>query len=229
MTRIGKHNLELISLHIPKTAGTSFRNILKDVYGNKSVVRFDVSHKGEITMDEKSFTKNSIPGKIKVIHGHFYYKDLKNIMELPHNMPVITWIRNPVDRVISNYFYLESVLIEVLNEEKRALNIRSKMQKTLLEYAQAEMNRNRISKFLAGIDLTKLFFIGIQEYFSEDLDLLSGKMGWDKNFTQYRHNETIHSNPAISLEIREEIENLNWEDMELYSEAIRIRASHNRQ
>ncbi len=48
-------HLELISLHIPKTAGTSFRSNLVNVYGKKAVARFDIL-KGKIWLDEKECT-----------------------------------------------------------------------------------------------------------------------------------------------------------------------------
>ena len=37
-------------------------------------------------------------------------------------------------------------------EEKKGLNILSKMRRSLLEYAQDERNCNRMSKFLKGIE-----------------------------------------------------------------------------
>jgi Sulfotransferase family len=212
MGRIEQHNIELISLHIPKTAGTSFRNILKDVYGKNRVVRFDVNHQGSITLEEKPFNKARLSNKIEIIHGHFYFQDIQKIIDI-RDIPLITWLRNPVDRVISNYFYLESVLIDVLNEEKRAINIRNKMQKTLIEYARAEINRNRISKFLKGSAPDDFAFIGLQEYFNEDLLRLSRLLKWKGSFEGYKHNITSRKKEIVEPEIRQEIEDLNRDDM----------------
>ncbi len=44
---IDNHNVELISIHIPKTGGTSLRNTFKDVFGEDGAKRFDIK-KGEV-------------------------------------------------------------------------------------------------------------------------------------------------------------------------------------
>ncbi|WP_421947534.1 hypothetical protein [Phaeodactylibacter xiamenensis] len=44
-SKIG-NQLELLSFHIPKSAGTSFRNMLRDVYGAEAVLRFDTPLRG---------------------------------------------------------------------------------------------------------------------------------------------------------------------------------------
>ena len=56
------NNIELVSIHIPKTAGTSFRNVLKSAYSRKSVVRFDI-RRGKIEMEKKH--ASSLSGSVK--------------------------------------------------------------------------------------------------------------------------------------------------------------------
>ena len=145
---------DVISLHIPKTAGTSFRNILKSIYSEKDVVRFDINERNEVRLNENLYTGKSLPSA-KVIHGHFVCETLYDNFQIPDNVLLITWLRDPVARVISNYFYLEKRLKELLEEKKNNLNILSKMQRTLIEYARAEVNRNRQSKFLKGKNVAR--------------------------------------------------------------------------
>ena len=215
---------EIISLHIPKTAGTSFRNILKDVYGEQQVVRFDINEKGVVKLNEKLFDHKELPSA-KVIHGHFSFDALYNMFQLPENLKLITWMRDPVKRVISNFYYLESRLKELLEEEKNDLNILSKMQRTLLEYAHAEVNRNRQSKFLSGSQLTDFNFIGITEYFEDELKRLAGILNWDHLPELLIHNKTGVGAGELSKNIVDEIRQLNMEDEELYNEALQIRNS----
>ena len=54
-----KNKVELVSLHIPKTCGTSFRNTLKAVYGIKSVKRLDINN-NLLKIDEKIYVKSSL-------------------------------------------------------------------------------------------------------------------------------------------------------------------------
>ena len=213
---------EIISLHIPKTAGTSFRNILKSVYGDDQVVRFDINEKGIIRMNESIYNKSSLP-YVRVIHGHFVYKDLIKIFTLPENHKLITWVRDPVKRVISNFYYLESRLKELLDEENNNLNIISKLQKTLIEYSRAEINRNRQSKFLNGCHLEKFDFVGIHEFFEEEVIRLSKVLNWKNVPEILYHNKTQVNRPVITKEILDEIYALNMEDVRLYEEALKIR------
>ena len=135
---------------------------------------------------------------------------------------MITWLRDPVERVISNYFYLEKRLKEELEEERKGLNILSKMQRSLMEYAGAEINRNRISKFLNGAKIKDFTFVGIQEHYGEDLKTLAKILGW-KEFQELHHNQTGKTKRQISEEERAEIARLNPLDMTLYQEAMELR------
>jgi hypothetical protein len=215
---------ELLSLHIPKTAGTSFRNILKTAYGENQVVRFDINEKGVVKMNEKIYDHKDLPS-VKVIHGHFAYRDLQKKFKLPENVKLITWMRDPVQRVISNFYYLESRLMELLDEERNDLNILSKMQRTLLEYARAEINRNRQSKFLAEVNLSKFDFVGITEHFSEDILRLSKTLNWNRTPEVLHHNKTLNTKKTVEQDVIEEIRSLNMQDVNLYQEAVQIRNS----
>ncbi len=214
-----KAKVELVSLHIPKTAGTSFRNILKEVYGEERVVRFDINR--FISIENEEFKEKKLPSQIRVIHGHFPYDQLMEQVALPEGVPVITWLRDPVKRVISNYYYLSKILRKELNEEEKDLNILAKMQKTLLEYANAEPNRNRMSSFLKGSTLEDFFFIGIMDHYEEDLKDLAGLLGWGE-YTELQHNITGEK-PDIDEETLNIIRELNSKDIEVYKSALKQR------
>ncbi|HNS13110.1 MAG TPA: sulfotransferase family 2 domain-containing protein [Bacteroidia bacterium] len=213
---------ELISLHIPKTAGTSFRNILKSVYGEEQVVRLDINGKEDVRLNQILYRETQLP-KAKVIHGHFTMELIENKFKLPPDVKVITWLRDPVKRVVSNYFYLESRLKEILDEENNNLNILSKMQRTLIEYARSENSRNRQTKFVKGRSLEDFDFVGIQEHFESDIGRLSKVLGWKELPNILYHNKTPELKADISNEILDEIYELNKEDTELYNKAIELR------
>lgn len=220
-----KTELELISIHIPKTAGTSFRNILKEVYGSKNVVRLDIPN--NVELNSKEFKDKSLDPDIKVIHGHFSYKRLTKAFEIPKEIPVITWLRDPAIRVISNYYYLDMILRKELDEERKGLNILLKMEKSLLEYASTKVNRNRIWKFMKGIDLEELFFIGLTEHYNEDLEHLGQLLGW-KKYKIYKHNPTADK-PEVDQETIERIKELNSEDYKIYNRALQLREERMKQ
>ena len=220
-----KYEIELVSLHIPKTAGTSFRNILKSVYGDRAVVRLDINNKGVTRLNQKIYTEQQ-PPSAKVIHGHFVYGDIENRFDLPPHFKKITWLRNPVQRVVSNYYYLEAILKTLLSEKRKNLNILSKMQRSLLEYAGDEINRNRQAKFLKGIQLEDFDFVGIQEDFNEDLVEIAKVLNWSKYPEPIHQNKTPTERPPLDPEILRQIERLNQEDMNLYREALELRGKN---
>lgn len=63
------NQLELVSLHIPKTAGTSFRNILKDVYGASHVARLDIRRNTEL--NGKRLNSSKLKSGIDLHEGTF--------------------------------------------------------------------------------------------------------------------------------------------------------------
>jgi len=213
---------ELISLHIPKTAGTSFRTVLKSVYGEDQVAMFNIEVNGMIRMNDRSYQEKDLP-KVRVIHGHFVYDSLRKKFELPEDHKLITWVRDPVKRVISNFYYLESRIIELLDEQRNNLDILSKLQRTLIEFARAEINRNRQVKFLSGSHLEDYDFVGISEFFDQEVSRLSAVLKWKGVPEIPHHNKTPERATHLSNEIVEEIQALNAEDTQLYNSALQIR------
>ncbi len=217
------NKLELVSIHIPKTAGTSFRNTLKSVYGEASVARLDIHIENKkVRLNEKLYNDNHLDYEIKVIHGHFCPDDLNNFIKINRKTLFITWLRDPVERVVSNYYYLAKRLTEILDEENNNLNILSKMQRSLIEYASDEISRNRMSKFLSGKELSKMAFVGIQEHYEEDLKQLAQLFNWD-NLAVFKHNVT-GSKYEVSESDRAKIAALNELDMAIYNEGLALRA-----
>ncbi|HEX5002725.1 MAG TPA: sulfotransferase family 2 domain-containing protein [Bacteroidia bacterium] len=212
--------IEFISIHIPKTAGRSFLAVLKSVYGENNVAHFD----------RKLFPNKSIPeieqflaaldtGK-KVIHGHFTYKEIREL-HLKYQPKIITWVRNPVERVISNYNFFKKRIAEAPVDSE--LKLRS--DETLLQYAEMETSRNRMSKFIDGLPPDDFFFVGIMEYFEKDLRTLGEKLNWKSfDIPKLNVNRGLHSIETYPPEVLNKIALLNSLDTELYR---KVSANHN--
>lgn len=216
-----EHQLQLVSVHIPKTAGTSFRNTLKAVYGEQQVARLDITlEKEDIRLNEQPWQGRRLPRTVQVVHGHFsptlFYKYFRT-----SEASFITWLRHPVERVLSNYYYLVKRLQEELQEEKKGLNILSKLQRSLEEYAAAPINQNRMAKFLTGKPLSDFSFVGIQDHYGEDLQYLAEHLGW-QHAPHFQHNVT-GKKYDLSPALRTQIAAWNEEDMHLYEQALELR------
>ncbi len=216
------NQLELISIHIPKTAGTSFRLALEQVYG-EGIARFDI-RQGKMELNEQPFTGNRLPDTLQAIHGHIKYPDLAQAIDLSGKPKLITWLREPVDRVVSNYYYL----LEQRDRKRKAgedvTNLTAKLGNSLEDFARTDFARNRMSKFLAGLRPQDMFFIGSVERMAEDLQVLAHRMGWPE-VALPEVNKSGSKVQEVSVAMRQMIADLNHEDMVLYHEWLACQAT----
>ena len=207
--------VEIISVHIPKTAGSTFRRVIGQTYKPEEIVDYAPNNDRD-NNELNTIVQNS--SNIKVIHGHFYGKLFDTLFPKARK---IAWVRHPVMRLISHYYYLKSL------PEATDLNIEAM---SLVDFA--EHNRNLISKYISNLD--SFLFVGIQEFFEEDLKELKSILGWGKThinnenqnkFTEYHK----YCHDILSdLKVIEKITSLNLEDLNLYEHLLDIRAKrHN--
>lgn len=219
---------ELISIHIPKTAGTSFVEILKEIYGYHSIGSLHIqsiakSEELHITYQHKRIKRVDFLAQTKVLHGHFHYQRIAEVINPPANTPIITWLRHPVARAVSAYYYADSIYRNELSETHPRLNILNTMKRNLLEFSENKGNRNLCSKYLNGTGLQDLHFVGVVEHFEEDMAYLAKLMGW-KNY-QIPHLNSTSKRPPLPRHKYEAIQGWNQEDMELYEQALALRKS----
>lgn len=220
-------SMELISVHVPKTAGVTFRTVLQTVYG-KAAVAFDY---GDRVLDPRSPFQidpegwraeaerhaTDIPAVTRVVHGHF--GGAKYDRTFPEARKIV-WLREPVARLVSHYYYWLDLPPTPHSLHQRLLNERL----SLLEFARLDGMRNVLSRiFLRDCHLEDFAFVGIQERFSDDLQRLAGLLGWPEGLPVGEENRNAHAGygaRTLSRVEREEIAALNAEDAALYQEAL---------
>jgi len=105
-------------LHVPKTAGTSFRQMLENEYGDSQV--YPGGHYLSQTANRMYpkirdiFSKNVVLPCHKVLVGHYLACSVKNI---PNNYKTVTFLRDPIQRSLSQIVYTS----KILNTEPRNL------------------------------------------------------------------------------------------------------------
>ena len=200
-------------MHIPKTAGLAFRETLYGQYGKRHVLA--VNHID--LRNEQQQLRDHYRKRHRVIHGHLFYHQLR-----PFQGPgtrLVTWLREPVRRVVSNYYY--SITQEFPKRQALDPSLR---QLSLREFAERPRRRNVMSAYLEGIDLEELFFFGLQEHYAEDLSRLGNRLGWalPPEAGQRRINAKTQYTPPDAATL-DYIRQLNQEDMALYERAARLR------
>ena len=216
-------NLQLLSIHIPKTGGTSFRNTLKGVYGENAVARVDaINADGGVQVNNEEIE----PGakiEVPVVHGHLKWKVWQSHFSAPESgVKVITWVRDPVERVTSQYYYLVSVLEQELDEPGKGLNILSKLMKTFPEFVRNPKVQNIMSRYFGIADLdAHMDFVGVLEHREEDLNRLGQILNWPQ-FQDHQHNRTEGRPVPTPAEV-DLIRAQNQDDIRLYDQVLEWR------
>ena len=65
-------SLELVSIHIPKTAGTSLLHSYYNIYGKENVTH---ALRKDVKANQNNLAQFTGPNT-KVLHGHFFYSEL---------------------------------------------------------------------------------------------------------------------------------------------------------
>jgi len=93
---------KIIFLHIPRTGGTTFRDILERFYHPKNVIEIKKFIESEKII--KTLTKEE-QSKIKLIKGHLNF----GIHEwIDGECKYITFLRDPIKRIISTFKYVKN-------------------------------------------------------------------------------------------------------------------------
>ena len=214
-------NIEIISIHVPRTAGTAFKDVIRQVYSSEEIF-FDYPHKGRIR--NRMLTKQK--PEVKIIHGHFPAP--KYNQKFPGAKKII-WLRNPIKRLVSLYFFWKSWQILLANDQEYLGNSKD-TNLSFIEFAEKPEMQNLIKlNFLQNEQLKDFYFVGIQEFFSEDLYELKVMLDWSEyeleapNTNPYLEYKLLIKEVLSNQEIVGKISAINHEDIEIYQEALSLR------
>jgi hypothetical protein len=207
----------IYSIHIPKTAGTSFRKALEERYGDRLALYYGPTDPKthDLLRVRRSELAARIPvleqHGIEVLHGHYYLHAVRSHVTDPTQ--VWTWLRDPIERTLSHYaFYQERPQDRSLAEQVREGGL------SLEAFAQEAKIRNLQSRYLQGFDLKDLGFVGATERFELGLALL---FGGEAPQLKRRYNATAKRGRS-DVATRLRLAAINARDMELYAEGLRL-------
>jgi hypothetical protein len=223
----------LISMHLPKTAGNSFLKALERKYGQNLYKDYDDMQKiqkflaGDNNKHELLATPFSESSHLpECIHGHFLAAKFLPYRQR-NDAKFITWLREPVQRLISHYnFFRRSYdpatagpLFRKVIEENWSLEA----------FCLSDEFRNIYSKYITDFSFNNFDFVGVTEFYDEDLRFLSENI-LSFNLIPYKLNsaEPVRLNDTvIDPGFRKEIELFHSLDMDLYKQALEVRRQRN--
>ncbi|GLK81869.1 hypothetical protein [Methylopila turkensis] len=208
----------IFSIHIPKTAGTSFRNALQARYGDRLALYYGPNDPATHPLLRRASRKSlaaHVPRLedhgIEVLHGHYVLPLVETAVTDPSKQ-LWTWLRDPVERIISHYSYIrERPTKWSFDEEIKAGEL------SLLKFSAMRRFRNLHSQYLRGIDIEEFGFVGLSERFELGLGMLFGE---DAPQLPRRYNATDDKLEADEA-TRDRIHALNLDDYKLYGRAAR--------
>jgi len=217
----------IISIHISKTGGTTFLDVLRGCA--EEVLYLDYDYEGpspnalfrrgkRVTASPESIINDieSLPGR-SVIHGHFQAK--KYAGRFP-NAAYVTWLRDPVERIVSHYLYWQRSRIpgEPQWEQFTA------QQTSLEQFAQLKFVRNLQQAYLIPLGVEQFDFIGITEEYDRSLELFRRLFCPEAQFDATARNENPNRQGKfydLDPELRKKILQSNERDASIYLDGVR--------
>lgn len=206
---------DIVFVHIPKTAGTGLRNALVRGlpthahlfdYGPRehitSAIVRKLCYEGENRVRD---LRRHVDGRGPIfLAGHIGCRRYRDVFAADS---FITFVREPVDRVVSDY--------------KHFLRHHG-YGGTVLEFARLPHQRNKQWRALDGVPIEALGFVGIVEHFEAELGVLADVVGVELKVA--RENVSPASQVvALDEATRTEIAGLNAGDVELYERVTKMR------
>jgi hypothetical protein len=203
-----KTALPLFFVHIPKTAGTSFRQALMGAIKGKSLLDYGAESK-TTSKEVKKFIYSNLPqnraaiaqlladGKFDLLTGHVGFAKYRGVVPIDR---VVTFLRRPEDQVWSHYQHH----CELLN-----------YQGSLEEFATDKRFSNMQSRHLSGCKVEALGFVGLTERFDESIVLFNALFDWtlDNLSLNRRSNAKTCSETERSIIVKS-----NQQDIALYKQ-----------
>jgi hypothetical protein len=207
----------IIVTHIPKTGGSSFLQYLRQVYGWR--LHLDYRHRRPDRLPWLARLlglclgrRGGVPAGTACVIGHF--RADKYDPFFPKARHAI-WLRDPIERVVSNYYYF----LRHPDPNHRLSKAVNRDRVSLEEYASQRAVCQRQVYQLAGKPLSAFAFVGITEHYAASVQLFSRIFGCPEPAAvpQFNQNpEKQGGRYALPPALRERLHALTERDDQLY-------------
>jgi hypothetical protein len=195
----------ILSLHYPKTAGTSFRHTLSKLYYRRIFFHYHGAHYQE------NVKAKGNREKIEIIHGHF---SIKHYKEMFPDAPIITWLRDPAARTLSYYNYKKYNL----SAKPKVAAPNNRQFLAFLDSPQFDSFVDKFDRFFGDYQIKDFTFIGITERYNDDLSKLAKLMGWGGYQTHFLNTSRNYENIVLTDEIKQRIYKRMAREYEMWKE-----------
>jgi len=221
----------LIFLHLPKCGGTTLNRVIEWEYAPQRIFSIDPSffrwsHRRVCRWPQERLAR------MQVFKGHMPFGLHER---LPQPATYITFLREPVERVISEYYFALHYRLHPQYRRMQSLSLEQYALQTPHHNLQTKLlaGRGNTPDFLAGDcdeetlalakeNLSKHFrFAGLTERFDEGLTVLKLMFGW--NVAQYASFNVTGTRPrkeAVPAAVQAAIAERNRYDVAIYQHVV---------
>ena len=226
-----------VFVHIPKTAGTTLNLVIERQYKPKDIISIHTPQQNLEEINRFKGLSSEQKQHFKAIKGHTFF-GWHQILAQP--CTYFTLMRDPVERFISNYFFLlkkenhplgkklveQQVTLEEFSQWHGEDNYQTRfLAKSVgeadLDLKESECNRQTLER--AKKNLAEFAVVGTVEEFDKTLLILKNIFGWKNIYYKVKNkNEHRPKRSRLSEETLNSIEDKNKLDLELYQYATEM-------
>jgi len=216
----------ILSLHVPKAAGNSFRSLLQTEFGDRLMLDYGdwagfnipeaIERRNSRTLAMRS-RRDELIEKYDAIHGHFV---ADKYLGLFPNGAFVAFLRDPCQQAASHYCFLLRNPQRDHPEEKMFHEARM----TLLDYLSWDAFRDHQSQYFGNLSIDDFAMVGLSEEFYRSVDLFNSIFGCGLRGDSFLNVNPDHRGAPypIDNEVRKAVEKNRPADVELYRRAKEI-------
>jgi hypothetical protein len=222
------NNAALISVHLPKTAGTSFGAALqghfgeryRDNYADEGISR-PVQERCRLAWSSAVVIANEGMGGVSCVHGHFLPAKFL-LLGAQVELTFVTWMRDPVERLLSHYRFWQQTYDKETSLPHHRQVVEQKW--TLEQFCFSDQFRNIYTQYLWGFPLENFSFVGISEHFADDMHYFARRyLGADLSVPHLNMSRPSYPGDHLDAGFLKEVKDFHAADMALYRRALDMR------
>jgi hypothetical protein len=216
----------ILSIHVPKAAGNSFRVLLQNEFGARMMKDYgdwagcrvpEAMERCQSRTLAMRNRRNELLQKYDVIHGHFAPDKYSGLFPIED---FVAFFRDPYQQVVSHYYFLQRNPQRDHPEER----IFHEAKMTLHDYVSWEAFHDHQTQYLGSLSIDDLAMVGLSEEFYRSVEVFNSMFGCD-----LQGNSFLNVNPdtqgdayRISPDIRKAVKKYRAADIDTYERAKEI-------
>jgi len=216
----------ILSLHVPKAAGNSFRQLLQSTFGERVMLDYgdwagfnvpEAMERCRIRTLAMRQRRDELLERFDIIHGHFVTD--KYLGMFPRE-DFVAFFRDPYQQAVSHYYFL------LRNPQREHLEEKMfhEAKMTLPDYLSWDAFRDQQSQYLGSISIADFAMVGLSEEFYRSVTLFNSIFGCDLQGQSFLNVNPDHQGADYTIDddIRKLVDKYRGGDVDLYRRAKEI-------